>query len=114
MKGENSRTHDLRLLLYVVVSLLLANVVQWAVCRVLHLGNPGGMQPDLRAFFHVRQWTDSWLPMMTSLDAFRAHPSAPIYDAKLYDTLIYPLTSELPLVAMRWLGMTDTAMLRVL
>ena len=111
---SKQRTHDTRLLLYVVVSLLLTNVVQWAVCRALHLGNPGGMQPDLRAFFHVWQWTDSWLPMMTSLDAFRAHPNAPIYDAKLYDTLIYPLTSELPLVAMRWMGMSDATMLRVL
>jgi hypothetical protein len=112
--GPEQRTYDGRLLTYVVVSLLLANIVQWAVCRALHLGNPGGMQPDLRAFFHVRQWTDSWLPMMTSLDAFRAHPSAPIYDAKLYDTLIYPLTSELPLMAMRRLGMLDATMLRVL
>gem|GEM_PF-7128043 len=62
------RTHDRRLLVFVLVSLFLANIVQWAVCRALHLGNPGSMIPDLRAFFHVRQWTDSWLPMMKSLD----------------------------------------------
>ncbi len=65
------------------------------------------MIPDLRQFFHLRQWTDSWLPMMKSLDYFKAHPTLPIYDAKLYDTLIYSLASELPLVAMRKLGMSD-------
>jgi hypothetical protein len=60
-------THDRRLLGFVLVSLLLANVGQWALCRALHLGNPGNMLPDLKAFFHLRQWTDSWLPMMKSL-----------------------------------------------
>ncbi len=109
-----ARTHDLRLLGFVLVSLLLANVGQWWICRALHLGNPGNMIPDLKAFFHVRQWTDSWLPMMKSLDYFRAHPGQPIYDAKLYDTLIYSLASELPLVAMRKLGLSDAAMLRTL
>ncbi|MGA7156282.1 MAG: glycosyltransferase family 87 protein [Acidobacteriaceae bacterium] len=108
------RTHDRRLLVFVLVSLVLANVVQWAVCRALHLGNPGSMIPDLKAFFHLRQWTDSWLPMMKSLDYFRAHPTLPIYDAKLYDTLIYSLASELPLVAMRKLGLSDAMMLRTL
>ncbi len=113
-QSSGARTHDRRLLVFVLVSLLLANIVQWAVCRVLHLGNPGSMVPDLRAFFHVRQWTDSWLPMMKSLDYFKAHPTLPIYDAKLYDTLIYSLASELPLVAMRKIGMSDAAMLRAL
>lgn len=108
------RTHDRRLLIFVLVSLFLANIVQWAVCRALHLGNPGSIVPDLRQFFHVRQWTDSWLPMMKSLDYFKAHPTLPIYDAKLYDTLIYSLASELPLVAMRKIGMSDAAMLRAL
>ncbi len=108
------RTHDRRLLGFVLVSLLLANVGQWALCRVLHLGNPGNMIPDLKAFFHLRQWTDSWLPMMKSLDYFQAYPAQPIYDAKLYDTLIYSLASELPLVAMRRLGLSDAAMLRTL
>jgi alpha-1,2-mannosyltransferase len=100
--------------MFVVVSLLLANVVQWGGCRVLHLGNPGSMIPDLRAFFHISQWTDSWLPMMKSLDYFKANPTLPIYDAKLYDTLIYSLSSELPLVVMRKIGMSDVAMLRTL
>jgi alpha-1,2-mannosyltransferase len=116
LESQNSgvRTHDRRLLVFVLVSLFLANIVQWAVCRALHLGNPGSIIPDLRSFFHVRQWTDSWLPMMKSLDYFKAHPTLPIYDAKLYDTLIYSLASELPLVAMRKIGMSDVAMLRAL
>jgi alpha-1,2-mannosyltransferase len=108
------RTHDRRLLIYVLVSLFLANVVQWAICRALHLGNPGSIKYDLGQFFHLRQWTDSWLPMMKSLDYFRDHPGLPIYDAKLYDTLIYSLASELPLVLLRKLGMSDAVMLKTL
>ena len=113
-QNSGARTHDRRLLVFVLLSLFLSNIVQWAVCRALHLGNPGTMIPDLRAFFHVRQWTDSWLPMMKSLDYFKAHPRLPIYDAKLYDTLIYSLASELPLVGMRAIGMSDAAILRTL
>jgi alpha-1,2-mannosyltransferase len=113
-QSSGERTHDKRVLIYVVVSLFLANIVQWAVCRILHLGNPGSMIPDLKDFFHLQQWTDSWLPMMKSLDYFRDHPTLPIYDAKLYDTLIYSLASELPLWLLRKLGMSDVAMLRIL
>lgn len=114
MQSSGVRTRDRRLLIFVLVSLFLANFVQWAICRALHLGNPGSMIPDLKAFFHVRQWTDSWLPMMKSLDYFKAHPTLRIYDAKLYDTLIYSLGSELPLLAMRSVGMSDAAILRTL
>jgi len=109
-----AQTHGKRLLLFVVASLLLANIVQWAMCRVLGLGNPGGLKDPVLAFTHIAQWTDSWLPMMTSLDYFQAHPSQPIYAAKLYDTLIYPLASLLPMVLLRKLGLSDAAMLRVL
>ena len=49
----------------------------------------------------MRQWTDSWLPMLKSLDYFHAHPAEPIYYAHLYDTLIYPLASLLPLAALQ-------------
>jgi alpha-1,2-mannosyltransferase len=114
LQSSGARTHDRRLLIFVLASLFLANVVQWAFCKGFHLGNPGNMIPDLKAFFHMRQWTDSWLPMMKSLDYFRDHPGLPIYNAKLYDTLIYSLASELPLVAMRKLGMSDATMLRTL
>ena len=110
----SARTHDKRLLSFVAASLLLANIVQWGVCRLLGLGNPGGLKDLVLAFTHVTQWTDSWRPMMTSLDAFRANPSQPIYAAKLYDTLIYPLASLLPMVLLRKLGLGDQAMLRVL
>lgn len=114
LQSSGVRTHDRRLLVFVLASLFLANIVQWAVCRALHLGNPGSLIPDLKEFAHVRQWTDSWLPMMKSLDYYQAHPTLPIYDAMLYDTLIYPLTGELPLWGLRKLGMGDAAMLRVL
>ncbi|MDQ2925460.1 MAG: DUF2029 domain-containing protein [Acidobacteriota bacterium] len=106
--------HDKRLLIFVAVSLLLANVVQWAGCRALHLGNPGSIKGLVLDFVHLRQWTDSWQPMMTSLDYFQVHPTQPIYSAPLYDTLIYPLASLLPMVVLRKLGVSDAAMLRIL
>jgi hypothetical protein len=52
--------------------------------------------------------------MMKSLDYFRDHPALPVYGAHLYDTLIYSLVSELPLLALRRLGVSDAAMLRLL
>ena len=111
---NSARTHSWRLLLFVLGSLFFANVVQWAVCRGLHLGTPANLKLMLGDFWHVRQWTDSWLPMMKSLDYFRAHPGKPIYFAPLYDTLIYSLVSLLPLDLLRKLGMSDVAMLRTL
>ena len=107
-------THGKRLLLFVVSSLVLANVVQWGLCRAFHLGNPGTLKVEFADFLHMRQWTDSWLPMMKSLDYFDANPTKPIYAAPLYDTLIYSLASELPLVALRKLGVGDAVMLRLL
>lgn len=106
--------HSSRLLLFVLGSLALADIVQWMLCRALGLGNPGGLKPYLLSFLSDRQWTDSWAPMLTSLDYFRAHPALPIYDAPLYDTLIYSLGSLLPLLALRRLGLSDAAMLRLL
>src|SRR5579875_2729702 len=112
--GPTARPRSTRLLLFVLTSLFLANVVQWAVCRVAGLGNPGGIKLFLLDFLHVRQWTDSWLPMLKSLDYFAAHPAEPIYYAHLYDTLIYPLASLLPLVALRKLGLSEPAILHIL
>jgi alpha-1,2-mannosyltransferase len=114
VKKISAATHGKRLLLFVVCSLLLANVVQWGLCRMLHLGNPGTLKVEIADFLHMRQWTDSWLPMMKSLDYFDANPTKPIYAAPLYDTLIYSLASELPLVALRRLGVGDATMLRLL
>jgi alpha-1,2-mannosyltransferase len=118
-RSSVARTHDKRLLIFVLVSLFLTNFVQWAVSHIFVLGgpgkqSPGSIIPDLAHFFRFQQWTDSWLPMMKSLDYFKAHPALPIYDAKLYDTLIYSLASELPLVVMRKIGMSDAATLRAL
>jgi hypothetical protein len=52
--------------------------------------------------------------MLGSVDYFLAHPNLPIYQAKLYDTLIYPLTSILPLLWMKRAGMSDPAVFRAL
>ncbi len=98
-------SHDRRLLLYAISSVLLVNVGIWAVYHLLHLGAPAGMKGDLLNFLHTTQWTDSWLPMLKSLDYFRDHPREPVYYAKLYDTLIYPLPSLLPMVLLRKLGL---------
>ena len=65
-------------------------------------------------FLHFRQFTDSWTPMLGSVNVFRAHPELPIYQAKLYDTLIYPLTSILPLEWMKQAGMSDTSVFHAL
>src|ERR1700709_757572 len=114
MTSLGARPHDKRLLIFVIASLFTANVLQWAVCRALHLGNPGSIKPLLFDFAHLRQWTDSWLPMMKSLDYFHAHPTQPIYSAQLYDTLIYSLGSLLPMWLLRKLGVSDPIMLRIL
>ncbi|HTV08228.1 MAG TPA: glycosyltransferase family 87 protein [Candidatus Aquilonibacter sp.] len=109
-----AQPHSTRLLLFVLVSLFLANIGQWAVCRVAGLGSPGGIKDFFLDFAHMRQWTDSWLPMLKSLDYFHAHPTEPIYYAHLYDTLIYPLASLLPLAALERMGFSEPAILRVL
>ena len=113
-KAHDDPAHGRRLLLFVVSSILLANVGQWLLFRVLRLGNPGSIKGVLLDFLHVRGWTDSWLPMMRSVDYFRANPHLPIYYAPLYDTLIYSLASILPLWLLKRLGMGDAAMLRML
>ncbi|WP_419804902.1 glycosyltransferase family 87 protein [Terriglobus sp.] len=105
MTFAHPESHDRRLLWYALGSVLLVNVGIWAVYHLLGLGSPANMKGDWISFLHVRQWTDSWLPMLKSLDYFRDHPHEPIYYAKLYDTLIYPLPSLLPMVLLRRLGL---------
>lgn len=109
------RAHSSRLLLFVLGSLFTANVVQWVLCsKVLKLGTPPNMRILVSGFWHFQQWTDSWLPMMKSLDYFKANPTKPLYFAPLYDTLIYSLVSLLPLQLLRKMGMGDPAMLGTL
>ncbi|MGI4756260.1 MAG: glycosyltransferase family 87 protein [Janthinobacterium lividum] len=103
-----------RLLCFTLVSILLANVGQWLFFRLLGVGNPGTIRHELSAFLHVHTWTDSWLPMMQSVNYFQAHPDLPIYSAPLYDTLIYSLASLLPLWLLKHFGVDDAAMLRLL
>lgn len=105
MTFAHPASHDRRLLWYALGSVLLVNVGIWAVYHLLGLGSPNNMKGDWLAFAHVHTWTDSWLPMLKSLDYFREHPHEPIYYAKLYDTLIYPLPSLLPMVLLRKLGL---------
>ncbi len=111
--SQNS-AHGKRLLWFAAGSLLLANVGQWLLFRLLGWGNPGGLKGDFLSFLHMRTWTDSWLPMMQSVDYFGAHPDLPIYYAPLYDTLIYSLASILPLWLLKQMGMGNAALLRLL
>jgi alpha-1,2-mannosyltransferase len=105
---------DRRLLLFVLTNVLAANVGFKLVAHFVFHRGIDEMRGRYSDFFHFRQFTDSWTPMLGSVDSFLAHPALPIYQAKLYDTLIYPLTSILPLLWMRQLGMTDAEVLRAM
>ena len=111
---SNDPAHGRRLLLFVAASLLIANFVPRVLFKLLGWGNPGSIAHLVHDAWTWHTWTDSWLPMMRSVDYFLQHPSQPIYYAPLYDTLIYSLASILPLWALKKLGMGDAAMLRFL
>jgi hypothetical protein len=105
---------DRRLLWFVVLNILAANVgIKLIAHFVFHTG-VDEMRIRYRHFFTFWQFTDSWGPMLGSVNYYLAHPSLPIYQARLYDTLIYPLTSILPLLWMKRAGMSDAAVYRTL
>jgi len=109
-----SKTHDARLVIF-VFSILFATVFGVAAFfRLTGINTSGTIAQLVKIFAHVQQGTDSWEPMLKSLDYFHAHPEMPIYQAKLYDTLIYSLVSLLPLAALERLGITGDHMLRLL
>lgn len=115
MKSDgSSRIHDRSLLLFVVLAIAISIPGIVGIFHLLHHPSPGSMVQLLGAFWHVRQGTDSWLPMLGSLAYFHAHPEVPIYSVKLYDTLIYSLVSLLPLALLEKLGLNGNAMLRFL
>jgi alpha-1,2-mannosyltransferase len=106
--------NDRRLLWFVLLNVLLANVGFKLIAHFFFHAGVDEMRGRYLDFLHFRQFTDSWTPMLGSVDSFLAHPGLPIYQAKLYDTLIYPLTSILPLLWMRQAGMSDAAVLRTM
>ena len=108
------KIHDRRLLLFVILVVMVSVLGVGLVFRLLHHPSPGSIRQLLGEYWHVRQGTDSWLPMLGSLDYFHAHPEVPIYSVKLYDTLIYSLVSLLPLDLLEKMGLTGNAMLRFL
>jgi alpha-1,2-mannosyltransferase len=109
-----SKTHDARLLIFVLSTLLVTVVGVALFFRLTTNNTPGTIAQLVKLFAHVQQGTDSWEPMLKSLDYFHAHPESPIYEARLYDTLIYSLVSLLPLAALEKLGITGDRMLRLL
>ena len=109
-EGRNDR----RLLWFVLLNVLAANAGFKLIAHFVFHTGVDEMRLRYWDFFHFEQFSDSWTPMLGSVDSFLAHPGLPIYQAKLYDTLIYPLTSILPLLWMRKAGMSDAAVLRAL
>jgi hypothetical protein len=105
---------DRRLLLFVLLNILAANAGFKLIAHFVFHTGVEEMRVRYRAFFHFHQFTDSWTPMLGSVNSFLAHPGVAIYQAKLYDTLIYPLTSVVPLLWMKQAGMSDAAVLRAL
>ena len=105
---------DRRLLLFVLLNILVVNAGFKLIAHFVFHTGVDDMRGRYIDFLHFRQFTDSWGPMLGSADYFLAHPGLPIYQAKLYDTLIYPLTSILPLVWMKRAGMSDPAVYRAL
>ena len=99
--------NDRRLLWFVLLNVLLANSAFKLIAHFLFHTGVDEQRGRYMDFLHFRQFTDSWLPMLGSVDYYLAHPALPIYQAKLYDTLIYPLTSVLPILWMKQVGMSD-------
>ena len=105
---------DRGLLWFVLLNILAANAGFKLVAHFVFHTGVDEMRVRYWDFFHFHQFTDSWTPMLGSVNSFLAHPGLPIYQARLYDTLIYPLTSILPLLWMKQAGMSDAAVLRAL
>lgn len=105
---------DRRLLLFVLLNVVIVNIGFKLVAHFVFHTGVDEMRGRYVDFLRFRQFTDSWGPMLGSVDYFLAHPSLRIYQARLYDTLIYPLTSILPLFWMKRLGMPDSEVFRIL
>lgn len=105
---------DRRLLWFVVLNLLAANAGFKLIAHFVFHTGVDEMRIRYLHFFHFQQATDSWGPMLGSVNSYLQHPALPIYQAKLYDTLIYPLTSILPLLWMKRAGMSDASVYRAL
>lgn len=105
---------DRRLLLFVLLNILAANAGFKLIAHYVFHTGVEEMRIRYWCFFHFQQGTDSWTPMLGSVNSFLTHPGLAIYQAKLYDTLIYPLTSILPLLWMKQVGMSDAGVLRAL
>ena len=106
--------NDRRLLLFVLLNILLANSAFKLIAHYIFHTGVDEMRGRYMDFLRFRQFTDSWRPMLGSVNSFLTHPGLPIYQAKLYDTLIYPLTSILPLYWMKRAGMSDAAVYHAL
>ena len=76
---------DRRLLLFVLLNILAVNAGFKLIAHFVFHAGVDEMRIRYWYFFHFQQWSDSWTPMLGSVNSFLAHPTLPIYQAKLYD-----------------------------
>src|SRR5271155_4565262 len=73
-----SKTHDSRLLIFVLSTFFVTVFGVAAFFRLTSNNTTGTIAQLVKLFAHVQQGTDSWEPMLKSLDYFHAHPESPI------------------------------------
>ena len=105
---------DRRLLLFVLLNILTVNTVFKLVAHFVFHTGINEMRDCYLDLLFLRQHTDSWGPMLGLTNFFLAHPGLPIYQAKLPDTMNYPLTSILPLLWIKRAGISDDMVYRAL
>lgn len=65
---------------------------------------------NLGRYFTIKQGQDSWGAMLTALHYWEQHPASPIYRGVFFDLhtkFQYPLTSLLPFVALKAIGLSE-------
>jgi hypothetical protein len=68
---------DRRLLLFVLLNILVANAGFKLVAHFVFHTGVDEMRGRYLDFLHFRQFTDSWTPMLGSVNYFLAHPGCP-------------------------------------
>src|ERR1035441_10798562 len=68
---------DRRLLLFVLLNILLANVTFKLIAHFVFHTGVEEMRDRYMDFLHFRQFTDSWRPMLGSVNSFLTYPGLP-------------------------------------
>jgi alpha-1,2-mannosyltransferase len=99
--------NDRRLLLFVLLNIFIVNAGFKLVAHFVFHTGINEMRDSYLDLLFLHQHIDSWGPMLGVTNFFLAHPTLPVYQAPLPDTMNYPLTSVLPLLWMKRSGMSD-------